>query len=64
MKKIKLTDGQFAKVDDEDYAYVSQWKWDAVKVGKMTYAARTDPETGELILMHEVIYARMVNSRN
>jgi hypothetical protein len=64
MKKVKLTDGQIAKVDDEDYAYVMQWKWDAVQIDKMTYAARTDPASGELIVMHDVIYARAQNSRN
>lgn len=64
MKRVKLTDGQFAKVDNEDFAYVSQWSWDAVQVDKMTYAARTDPVSGELIFMHDVIYARTINSRN
>jgi hypothetical protein len=29
MKRIPLTQGQFAKVDDEDYEWLMQWKWHA-----------------------------------
>ena len=36
MKKIPLTQGKFATVDDDDYDFLSQWKWHFSK----GYAAR------------------------
>jgi hypothetical protein len=27
MKQLELTKGKFAIIDDEDYEYLSQWKW-------------------------------------
>jgi hypothetical protein len=40
MKKIPLTQGKFALVDDEDYEWLSQWKWFAYKGRNTFYAAR------------------------
>lgn len=40
MKLIKLTQGQFAQVDDSDI-WVNQWKWCAVKDGNTYYAVRS-----------------------
>lgn len=38
MKKIPLTQGKFAKVDDSDFEWLSQWRWCAIKWGN-TFAA-------------------------
>ena len=40
MKPIPLTKGKIAWVDDEDYEWLSQWKWHAHKGNKTWYAAR------------------------
>lgn len=40
MKKIPLTQGKYALVDDEDYDSLVKYKWCAVKRGKKYYAGR------------------------
>lgn len=40
MKQIKLTQGQFALVDDTDYDWLSQWKWYAANWRGHFYAIR------------------------
>lgn len=58
MKKIPLTRGMFAVVDDEDFDWLNQWKWHA-KPGTTTfYASRWDysnPIKKKNILMHRHI---------
>ena len=51
MKLIPLTQGLIAKIDDEDYYYINQWKWCAVKDGNTYYALRTTSK-GETFRMH------------
>ena len=40
MKEIKLTQGLVALVDDEDYEWLNQWKWYALKSCNTYYATR------------------------
>lgn len=40
MKKIQLTQGMEALVDDSDYLWLNQWKWYAHKVKHTYYAKR------------------------
>mgnify|MGYP001571278685 CR=1 FL=1 len=44
-KKIKLTRGYSAVVDDEDYDNFNRFHWHAVGYGKCVYAARNGPKT-------------------
>lgn len=51
MKRIKLTQGKVAFVDNIDYEWLNQWKWRALKNWHTYYAIRSkDP-----IAMHRLI---------
>jgi len=43
MKEIKLTQGQVALVDDEDFEELNRFKWSVHKSGKTYYAERNSP---------------------
>ena len=54
MKLIPLTKGAFAKVDDSDFEYLSQWKWNLTGDGRNA-ERRTGGHVGYTILMHRQI---------
>lgn len=55
MKKIPLTQNQFAIVDNHWFDYLNQWKWRALwnKCTRSFYAVRK--ENNKTILMHRVV---------
>lgn len=54
MKKIPLTQGKFAIVDDDDYPMLVKHNWHALK-SRGTYYARRKIGTNKLIQMHRLI---------
>jgi hypothetical protein len=57
MKIIPLSQGLFALVSDEDFEFLSQWKWYAAKCKAGYYARRMEQMNGKrtLIYMHRVV---------
>jgi hypothetical protein len=52
MKKIKLTQGRSAMVDDEDFEWLNQWNWYLDSHG---YATKTNNSNNSKIFMHRII---------
>lgn len=58
MKEIVLSQGKVASVDDDDFEYLSQWKWHARKGKNTFYAARNTSRKNPpkiVVLMHRAI---------
>lgn len=47
MKEIELTHNQITLVDDEDFEYLNQWKWDALFTNENYVACRYNKEEYE-----------------
>jgi len=58
MKEIKLTRGLKAKVDDQDYEWLNQWKWSARKSGNTFYATRHSKTVNGK--RHDIIMHRLI----
>ncbi len=60
MRRIPLTQGEFAIISDCDYKYLTQWKWCYHKCckGRGGYAVRNNPNGGT-IHMHGMVADRM-----
>jgi len=57
MKKIKLSQGKYALIDDSDFELVSKFKWSAYKSNYVYYASRSIKINGKIktIKMHRFI---------
>lgn len=57
MQRIPLTQGKIARVDDADYALLSQWKWGYLPNKRSGYAVRFETRGGQrrTIYMHRQI---------
>lgn len=56
-KQISLTQGKFAIVDDEDYEWLNQYKWFAVKSKNTYYACRS---VGKYLKQYRVFMHRQI----
>lgn len=59
MKEINLTLGKTAILDDDDFAILRKWKWQAIKSKQTYYAVRTEYKPSKrTVYMHKEILSR------
>lgn len=65
MRKISLTQGKEALVDDQDYDWLNQWKWYFEKRPNTGYARRTIRENGNksYVYMHRMIMSASLGAQ-
>jgi hypothetical protein len=59
MKRIPLTKGKEALVDDQDYECVSQFRWHTSVSGVSNHAARKEPGSRKTVYMHQLVASLM-----
>ena len=52
MKKIRLTQHKYALVDNQDFAWLSKFKWNACKNGMTYYARRLERQGSHRVNIH------------
>ncbi|MFH1718516.1 MAG: AP2/ERF family transcription factor [Planctomycetota bacterium] len=55
MKYIPLTQGKFAIVDDEDFEWLNQWRWYALRDHCTWYAVRTDCNRKKIRMHRQIL---------
>lgn len=55
MKRIKLTKGKCAIVDDDDFEFVNQWKWYAHESQKTCYYVARRDTSNRFIYLHRFL---------
>lgn len=54
-KEIKLSQGKITIVDDEDYEFLSKWKWHLDSTGYAVKNVKLSNNTRRMLLMHRLI---------